>query len=64
MKAVVANYMELAELKKNGALKVGGCLNLELKNKPARPARQGVNFFTKEPGVFTGNREAKAMKKA
>merc|ERR1712107_349661 len=54
VKAVVTNYVELAasELKKNGSFKFGGCLNLKLKKKPARPARKGVNPFTKEPCVF------------
>merc|ERR1712224_363557 len=54
VKAVITNYVELAasELKKNGAFKIGGCLNLKLKKKPARPARKGVNPFTKEPCVF------------
>ena len=43
VKAVIVNYMELAasELKTNGAFKVGGCLNLKLKKKPARAARKG-----------------------
>ena len=51
VKAIVDRYMELAapELKKND--KVGGCLNLELKKKPARPARKGVNSFTKGPSM-------------
>ena len=58
VKAVITNYMELAasELKKNGAFKIGGCLNLKLKKKPARPARKGVNPFTKEPCVFQARR--------
>ena len=51
VKAIVDRYMELAapELKKND--KVGGCLNLELKTKPACPARKGVNSFTREPSM-------------
>eukprot|EP00929_Paragymnodinium_shiwhaense_P033409 TRINITY_DN1834_c0_g2_i3.p2 TRINITY_DN1834_c0_g2~~TRINITY_DN1834_c0_g2_i3.p2 ORF type:complete len:141 (-),score=54.41 TRINITY_DN1834_c0_g2_i3:102-494(-) len=47
-------YMALAaaELKKSGQFKFGGALNMKLKKKPARPARKGVNPFTKEPCVF------------
>merc|ERR1711990_164081 len=54
VKAVVTTYLELAasELKKNGKFKLGGVLNMKLKKKPARPARKGVNPFTKEPCVF------------
>merc|ERR1712203_82491 len=54
VKAVVDGLMEVAaaELKRNGAFKLGGCLNLKLKKKPATPARKGVNPFTKEPCVF------------
>ena len=39
------------QLKKNGSFKIGGMLNLTLKEKPATPARKGVNPFTKEPCV-------------
>merc|ERR1711990_771401 len=64
VKAVVTNYMELAasELKKNGAFKIGGCLNLKLKKKPARPARKGVNPFTKEPCVFKAKPASKTVR--
>merc|ERR1719160_1493920 len=53
-KAIITAYMELAagELKKNGQFKVAGMLNMKLKKKPAKPARKGVNPFTKEPCVF------------
>ena len=64
VKAVIVNYMELAasELKKNGAFKVGGCLNLKLKKKPARAARKGVNPFTKEPCVFKAKLASKTVR--
>merc|ERR1711881_285445 len=64
VKAVITNYMELAasELKKNGAFKIGGCLNLKLKKKPARPARKGVNPFTKEPCVFKAKPASKTVR--
>merc|ERR1719498_2026208 len=40
------------QLKKNGAFKLAGALNLKLKKKAATPARKGINPFTKEPCVF------------
>merc|ERR1711948_226396 len=40
------------QLKKAGSFKLAGMLNLKLKVRPARPARKGVNPFTKEPCVF------------
>merc|ERR1719335_1950558 len=49
VKAAVEGFMLVAatQVKKSGAFKVGGMLNLKLKVKPARPARKGVNPFTK-----------------
>ena len=32
-----------AQLKKNGSFKIAGALNLKLKQKPATPARKGVD---------------------
>merc|ERR1719310_1964890 len=54
VKAISEAYIALAaaELKKSGQFKYGGALNMKLKKKPARPARKGVNPFTKEPCVF------------
>ena len=40
------------QLKSAGSFKLAGALNMKLKKKPARPARKGVNPFTKEPCVF------------
>merc|ERR1719231_2065869 len=64
VKAVVTSYMELAaaELKKNGKFKIGGCLNLKLKKKPAVAARKGVNPFTKEPCVFKAKPASKTVR--
>merc|ERR1719272_917455 len=64
VKAIVAAYFEVAatEVKKNGKFKVGGCLNLKLKKKPARAARKGVNPFTKEPCVFKAKPASKTVK--
>merc|ERR1739845_207761 len=54
VKGLAEAYLGVAakELKKAGSFKVGGMINLKLKNKPATPARKGVNPFTKEPCVF------------
>merc|ERR1712062_122343 len=64
VKAVITGYMELAaaELKKNGAFKIGGVLNMKLKKKPAKPARKGVNPFTKEPCVFRAKPASKTVR--
>merc|ERR1712113_640161 len=64
VKAVVDGLMEVAasELKKNGAFKLGGCLNLKLKKKPATPARKGANPFTKEPCVFKAKPASKTVR--
>merc|ERR1712232_1113045 len=64
VKAVITSYMELAasELKKNGAFKIGGVLNMKLKKKPAKPARKGVNPFTKEPCVFKAKPASKTVR--
>merc|ERR1712226_331660 len=64
VKAVITAYLDLAagELKKNGSFKLGGVLNMKLKKKPARPARKGVNPFTKEPCVFKAKPASKTVK--
>merc|ERR1711904_303030 len=64
VKAVVTSYVDLAaaELKKNGKFKFGGVLNMKLKKKPARPARKGVNPFTKEPCVFKAKPASKTVR--
>ena len=64
VKAVVEGIMGVAasELKKNGSFKLAGMLKLKLKKKPARPARKGVNPFTKEPCVFKAKPASKTVK--
>merc|ERR1712093_416238 len=64
VKAIITAYLDLAasELKKNGAFKLGGILNMKLKKKPARPARKGVNPFTKEPCVFKAKPASKTIR--
>merc|ERR1711865_168923 len=63
-KAVVEALMGVAvsELKKSGSFKLGGMLNMKLKNKPAKKARKGINPFTKEPCVFKAQKASKTVK--
>merc|ERR1712187_387110 len=49
------------QLKKVGSFKIAGALNLKLKQKPAMPARKGVNPFTKEPCVFKAKPASKTV---
>ena len=60
MEGIVAVAAE--QLKKNGSFKIAGALNLKLKKKPARPARKGVNPFTKEPCVFKAKPASKTVR--
>merc|ERR1719408_565385 len=64
VKAAVEAFMAVGvkELKKNGSFKVAGMLNLKLKTRPARPARKGVNPFTKEPCVFKAKPASKTVR--
>merc|ERR1712232_731304 len=50
------------QLKKAGSFKIPGALNLKLKQKPAAPARKGVNPFTKEPCVFKAKPASKTVR--
>merc|ERR1712050_714553 len=50
------------QLKKAGSFKLAGMLNLKLKVRPARPARKGVNPFTKEPCVFKAKPASKTVR--
>merc|ERR1711959_22806 len=64
VKAAFEGFMTVAaaQMKKSGSFKVGGMLNLKLKAKPARPARKGVNPFTKEPCVFKAKPASKTVR--
>merc|ERR1712110_671727 len=64
VKGAVEAVMGVAaeELKKTGSFKIAGMLNMKLKKKPARPARKGVNPFTKEPCVFKAKPASKTVK--
>ena len=70
VKAVVEGLLDVAsdQMKKNGKFKLGGVLNMKLKNRPATKARKGINPFTKEPCVIKAKPASKnvrclAMKK-
>merc|ERR1711977_482309 len=64
VKGALEAYVSLVatQVKKTGAFKLGGALNLKLKKKPARPARKGVNPFTKEPCVFKAKPASKTVR--
>ena len=64
VKGAVDALMNVAveQVKKAGAFKLGGMLNMKLKNKPATAARKGINPFTKEPCVFKAKPASKTVK--
>merc|ERR1712125_234781 len=64
VKAVIEGIVNVAaeQLKKNGSFNLAGALNMKLKKKPARPARKGVNPFTKEPCVFKAKPASKTVR--
>jgi nucleoid DNA-binding protein len=64
VKGAVEAIMGVAseELKKTGSFKLAGMLNMKLKKKPARPAKKGVNPFTKEPCVFKAKPASKTVR--
>merc|ERR1711881_17855 len=64
VKGIVEGIMGVGaeELKKTGSFKFAGMLNMKLKKKPARPARKGVNPFTKEPCVFKAKPASKTVR--
>merc|ERR1712093_571099 len=64
VKGALETYMNLVatQVKTNGAFKFAGVLNLKLKKTPARPARKGVNPFTKEPCVFKAKPASKTVR--
>ncbi len=50
------------ELKKNGLFVLPGFAKFVVVKKPARPARKGINPFTKEPTVFAAKPASKTVK--
>ncbi len=51
-----------AELKKRGEFVLPGFAKFVLIKKPATPARQGINPFTKEPTTFAAKPARKVVK--
>merc|ERR1712187_325424 len=64
VKVAMEAYLDICakELKKTGSFKIGQALKLKLKQKPATPARKGVNPFTKEPCVFKAKAASKKVR--
>jgi nucleoid DNA-binding protein len=64
VKAVLDALTEVAhkELKKNGLFVLHGFAKFVVVKKPARPARKGINPFTKEPTTFAAKPASKAVK--
>merc|ERR1739845_165134 len=64
VKGAMEAYVGLAaeQIKKNGSFKLCGALNLKLKKTPAKPARKGVNPFTKELCVFKAKPASKTVR--
>ena len=50
------------ELKKRGEFVLPGFAKFLVVRKPARPAREGINPFTKEPTVFAAKPASKVVK--
>merc|ERR1711988_94082 len=64
VKGVMDAVMGVAaeQVKKSGSFKLGGMLNMKLKNKPATRARKGINPFTKDPCVFKAKPASKTVR--
>ena len=52
----------ITEVKKNGVFVLPGFAKFVVVKKPARPARKGINPFTKEPTTFAAKPASKAVK--
>lgn len=50
------------ELKKTGVFVLPGFAKFVVVKKPARPSRQGINPFTKEPMTFAAKPASKSVK--
>jgi DNA-binding protein HU-beta len=64
VKAVIEALTAVAykELKKAGLFVLPGFAKFVVVRRPARPARKGINPFTKEPTVFAAKPASKAVK--
>src|SRR5439155_15318581 len=62
--AIVEAFAEIGhkELKKNGAFVLPGFAKFLVKKRPARPARKGINPFTKEPTTFAAKPASKTVR--
>lgn len=63
-KSVLEGLSEIAaeQLKTEGAFTVPGVAKLKTKATPAKPARQGVNPFTKQPQTFAAKAASTKVK--
>jgi nucleoid DNA-binding protein len=50
------------ELKKNGIFVLPGFAKFVVRKRPARPARKGINPFTKEPTIFAAKPASKTVR--
>ncbi len=50
------------ELKKNGTFVLHGFAKFVVRKRPARPARKGINPFTKEPMTFAAKPASKTVR--
>ena len=64
VKQIIETLVEVGhkELKKNGIFVLPGFAKFVVVKKPARPARKGINPFTKEPTTFAAKPASKAVK--
>jgi DNA-binding protein HU-beta len=64
VKAVVEHLVAIAhkELKKTGAFVLHGLAKFTVHKKPARPARKGINPFTKQEQTFAAKPASKAVR--
>jgi DNA-binding protein HU-beta len=64
VKEVVESLIEVAhrELKKSGVFVLHGLAKFVVVKKPARPAREGINPFTKERQKFAAKPASKAVR--
>lgn len=64
VKAVLEHLVAVAhkELKKSGAFVLHGLAKFSVHKKPARPARKGVNPFTKQEQTFAAKPASKAVR--
>jgi DNA-binding protein HU-beta len=64
VKQIVETLAEVGhkELKKNGVFVLPGFAKFVVVKKPARPARKGINPFTKEEQMFAAKPASKAVR--